>query len=110
MDAPRARHALPGFHPSRGSLVSQGRDVAQPGSALAWGASGRRFKSGRPDQFIAATDQGGITDPTEQEALGNEILNVKMPGSSAKVAEWADAPDLGTPKGPNPGDPTKESA
>jgi hypothetical protein len=26
------------------------RDVAQPGSALAWGASGRRFKSGRPDQ------------------------------------------------------------
>src|SRR5579872_4140726 len=27
------------------------RDVAQPGSALAWGARGRRFKSGRPDQF-----------------------------------------------------------
>ncbi len=25
--------------------------MAQPGSALAWGASGRRFKSGRPDQF-----------------------------------------------------------
>ena len=28
--------------------VSQ-RGVAQPGSALAWGASGRRFKSCRPD-------------------------------------------------------------
>src|SRR5690349_7709375 len=27
------------------------RDVAQPGSALAWGARGRRFKSGRPDQL-----------------------------------------------------------
>jgi hypothetical protein len=27
------------------------RDVAQPGSALAWGARGRQFKSGRPDQF-----------------------------------------------------------
>ena len=26
------------------------RGVAQPGSALAWGASGRRFKSCRPDQ------------------------------------------------------------
>ena len=25
------------------------RGVAQPGSALAWGASGRLFKSGRPD-------------------------------------------------------------
>jgi hypothetical protein len=26
------------------------RGVAQPGSVLAWGASGRRFKSSRPDQ------------------------------------------------------------
>ena len=26
------------------------RDVAQPGSALHWGCSGRRFKSGHPDQ------------------------------------------------------------
>src|SRR5260370_13024277 len=29
------------------------RGVAQPGSALAWGASGRWFKSSRPDQFGA---------------------------------------------------------
>jgi hypothetical protein len=28
------------------------RGVAQPGSALAWGASGRRFKSSRPDHRI----------------------------------------------------------
>ena len=28
------------------------RGVAQPGSVLAWGASGRRFKSSRPDQQI----------------------------------------------------------
>jgi hypothetical protein len=28
-----------------------GRGVAQPGSALAWGARGRRFKSSRPDQI-----------------------------------------------------------
>src|SRR5207245_8172054 len=29
----------------------QCRGVAQPGSALAWGASGRWFKSSRPDQW-----------------------------------------------------------
>ena len=28
------------------------RGVAQPGSVLAWGASGRPFKSARPDQYI----------------------------------------------------------
>jgi hypothetical protein len=28
------------------------RGVAQPGSVLAWGASGRPFKSARPDQLI----------------------------------------------------------
>ncbi len=28
------------------------RDVAQPGSAHAWGVCGRRFKSSRPDQFF----------------------------------------------------------
>ena len=27
------------------------RDVAQPGSALAWGARGREFESRRPDFF-----------------------------------------------------------
>jgi hypothetical protein len=27
------------------------RDVAQSGSALHWGCSGRRFKSGHPDQI-----------------------------------------------------------
>ena len=29
-----------------------GRDVAQPGSALAWGARGPEFKSRRPDQYL----------------------------------------------------------
>jgi hypothetical protein len=31
-------------------LHSMCRGVAQPGSVLAWGASGRPFKSARPDQ------------------------------------------------------------
>jgi hypothetical protein len=34
---------LPKLHPVR--------DVAQPGSALAWGARGRKFESCRPDQL-----------------------------------------------------------
>jgi hypothetical protein len=29
------------------------RGVAQPGSVLAWGASGRPFKSARPDQYTS---------------------------------------------------------
>ncbi len=31
-------------------LIFQFRDVAQPGSALAWGARGRKFESCRPDK------------------------------------------------------------
>ena len=30
-------------------MMNQRRDVAQPGSAPAWGAGGRRFESSRPD-------------------------------------------------------------
>ena len=33
------------------------RDVAQPGSVLAWGARGPRFKSGRPDQDVASVQR-----------------------------------------------------
>ena len=33
------------------------RGVAQPGSVLAWGASGRPFKSARPDQFPLLYDE-----------------------------------------------------
>ena len=31
------------------------RGVAQPGSAHAWGACGRRFKSSRPDTYLPAS-------------------------------------------------------
>jgi hypothetical protein len=33
-------------------LFKKVRGVAQPGSALVWGASGRGFKSRRPDQTV----------------------------------------------------------
>ena len=53
----------PGFRPdNRGSIPLRAtflpsfpiRDVAQSGSVLAWGASGRRFKSCHPDIAIEA--------------------------------------------------------
>jgi hypothetical protein len=43
--AQSSRSAVAGIDATRSA-----RGVAQPGSALAWGASGHRFKSGRPDQ------------------------------------------------------------
>ena len=35
-----------------------GRGVAQPGSALAWGARGREFESRRPDQLLVCKVSG----------------------------------------------------
>jgi hypothetical protein len=37
--------------------ITTRRGVAQPGSVLAWGASGRPFKSARPDQFHRSSTQ-----------------------------------------------------
>ena len=39
------------------------RGVAQPGSALDWGSSGRRFKSGRPDQTPSAESRSASPLP-----------------------------------------------
>jgi hypothetical protein len=33
--------------------IMKNRGVAQPGSALHWGCSGRKFKSCRPDQYLS---------------------------------------------------------
>ena len=47
------------------------RDVAQPGSALAWGARGRKFESCRPDEQEARSEScgfcffGSITERSE---------------------------------------------
>jgi hypothetical protein len=47
---------IPGFgflelNPTFATLINYNfRDVAQPGSALAWGARGRWFESSRPDK------------------------------------------------------------
>src|SRR5688500_2361609 len=47
--------------------AGEGRGVAQPGSAPALGAGGRRFKSGRPDQTCKTSDFLGL--PTELPTL-----------------------------------------
>ncbi len=50
--------------PIQGIIDHVNRGVAQPGSVLAWGASGRRFKSFRPDQSQSrARKQAGNLKP-----------------------------------------------
>ena len=46
------------------------RGVAQPGSALAWGARGQQFESARPDQFPDSCDDSGSSRSTR--AIGGE--------------------------------------
>ena len=58
-----------------------GRGVAQPGSVLAWGASGRRFKSGRPDHLFAVYHYH-ITSFTK----GFPIALIISRGSSARIS------------------------
>ena len=44
--------------PRPGIMSSFGRGVAQPGSAPAWGAGGRKFESSRPDHFSPSSSAG----------------------------------------------------
>ena len=46
------------------------RAVAQPGSALAWGARGQEFKSPRPDQILNGTPFFKISDIRYQSSVG----------------------------------------
>ena len=45
------------MRPASADKPKHRRGVAQPGSALAWGARGRVFESLRPDQTIERPDQ-----------------------------------------------------
>src|SRR5271165_1917129 len=47
----RIRSENPTRRAAQAQRISNRRDVAQPGRALAWGARGRQFKSARPDHF-----------------------------------------------------------
>ena len=47
----------------------QSRGVAQPGSAPAWGAGGRQFKSGRPDHYPTVSIPGKSPHPNVRNPL-----------------------------------------
>ena len=66
-----------------------GRGVAQPGSALAWGARGRRFKSSRPDQFLNqatcthTANKSSATGPVTKKASPAKSWNASPTSASA---------------------------
>src|SRR5712692_11867029 len=59
----------------------QGRGVAQTGSAHAWGACGRRFKSGRPDQ----TKIGRLRVRPVDEMVSTDTLLDFLPVGSQRL-------------------------
>jgi hypothetical protein len=58
--------------------------VAQTGSALAWGASGRRFKSGHPDHFNFF---GHVT----RRKFGDATFLINLHGSTCGYTVWGSA-------------------
>lgn len=59
------------------SQAANTRGVAQPGSAHAWGACGRRFKSGRPDYLSLHGARYDDVVPTST----TPVPPVRRPGS-----------------------------
>lgn len=55
------------------------RGIAQPGSALVWGTSGRRFKSGYPDQLEETIMKPDVHNYTSDRVFdGVRILTQKQ--------------------------------
>jgi mannose-1-phosphate guanylyltransferase len=65
-------------------LFIECRDVAQLGSALVWGISGRRFKSCHPDQFNLSKVTPEILETTKnclqqaRKTSGKEFVQVEI--------------------------------
>ena len=49
------------FFAGQQQVASEIRGVAQPGSALAWGARGREFESRRPDQYLKGLQLNAVS-------------------------------------------------
>ena len=64
-----------------GACEDARRDVAQSGSALGWGPSGRRFESGRPDFPQAPTERA-------RRALETIYLLLGIVGFMAVIAAF----------------------
>ena len=75
---------------ARYNACSRSRGVAQPGSASAWGAEGRRFKSGRPDQFAVRRHPGSSETPQE---CGVFSLSGVRPHGRANPSRFRGRPD-----------------
>ncbi len=71
-----------------GGGVDQGRGVAQPGSASALGAEGRRFESCLPDHYPSVKNRNfHVCDacpmrrmPVAREDQGLDLLHIKVEG------------------------------
>src|SRR6476659_7037721 len=55
--------------------ASSRRGVAQPGSAPALGAGGRRFESGRPDHFLSS----GVPPGFQPDASSRHVQSIREP-------------------------------
>src|SRR5690349_8125386 len=60
------------------------RGVAQPGSAPAWGAGGRRFKSCRPDQLEAPESGGSGSGAAVCELSGSAESSARRESAKGK--------------------------
>src|SRR3954449_3461618 len=67
------------------------RGVAQSGSAPVWGTGGRRFKSGRPDQFSRTSQaeyrQADLLERNDASANRRQWQRVVGPVAEAHAAE-----------------------
>ncbi len=62
------------------------RDVAQSGSALGWGPSGRRFESGRPDLLWGSVEPRGQRTYERPTVLETLYLLLGIIGFMALIA------------------------
>ena len=60
------------------------RNVAQPGSALAWGARGREFESRHSDHKLSK----GVSSIADPFAVGADFSCIEMAASAATDSEY----------------------
>jgi hypothetical protein len=70
-------------------ILTTRRDVAQSGSALGWGPSGRRFESGRPDFFAGSKRNPASNERTKgRRVLETVYLLLGIIGFLALIAAF----------------------
>ena len=69
-----------------------GRSVAQPGSAPAWGAGGRKFKSSRSDHFLACCREPSWVLPGLRRARGQNCRVAGVPYARGECPMLVESP------------------